>query len=90
MSHSVTPTRAALRCPHCGGDCAPQSITLPLRRSQYGFALMRNVPADVCQNCGEAQFSLLTSRHLMAALSANRTPDEVAVIPIYDFSAVNS
>ena len=72
-------------CPCCGGECESQLITLTLRRSQIGFAVVRNVPADVCQRCGESQFSLLTTRQLMTALHSDRTPDEIALIPIYDF-----
>src|SRR5262249_37057619 len=34
-------------CQQCGGECEPQLITLTLRRSQYSFAVVRNVPADV-------------------------------------------
>jgi YgiT-type zinc finger domain-containing protein len=79
-----------LSCPCCGGDCESQLITLTLRRSQLGFAVVRNVPADVCQRCGESQFSLLTTRQLMTALHSDRTPDEIALIPIYDFGVVAS
>ena len=80
---------APVPCQHCSGVCETQRITLTLRRSQYGFAVMRNVPADVCQNCGEAQFSLVTTGQLMATLQANRTPDEIALIPIYDLASAS-
>jgi YgiT-type zinc finger domain-containing protein len=77
-------------CQHCGGECEPQLITVTLRRSQYSFAVVRNVPADVCQNCGESLFTIPTAGRLIAALHANRTPDEVALIPIFDFAVVAS
>lgn len=83
-SSQVTACEARPPCPACGGECEAQRITLTLRRSQYGFAVVRNVPADVCQRCGESQFSLLTTRQLMSALHSDRTPDEIALIPIYD------
>jgi hypothetical protein len=73
-------------CPHCGGGCAPQQITLTLRCSQFGFAVLRNVPADVCQMCGEAQFSIVTTSQLMTVLQ-QRMPDDLALIPIFDFTA---
>ena len=78
------------RCQHCGGECEPQRITITLRRSQCAFAVVRNVPADVCQNCGESQFTVPTTGQLMTALQTNRTPDDIALIPIYDFTAVSS
>ena len=76
-------------CQHCGGECEPQHITITLRRSQYSFAVVRNVPADVCQTCGESQFSIPTAGQLMNALQTNRTPDEIALIPIYDFAVIS-
>ncbi|MCS6775759.1 MAG: YgiT-type zinc finger protein [Chloroherpetonaceae bacterium] len=85
-SSQATVCEARPPCPLCGGECAPQRITLTLRRAQFGFAVVRNVPADVCQRCGEAQFSLITTRQLMAALNSDRTPDEIALIPIYDLA----
>ncbi|HZO91397.1 MAG TPA: hypothetical protein VFB38_23945 [Chthonomonadaceae bacterium] len=75
-------------CQHCGGECQPQLITLTLRRSQFSYALVRNVPADVCQNCGEMLFTMPTAGQLIAALQAGRTPDELALIPIYDLAVV--
>jgi YgiT-type zinc finger domain-containing protein len=77
-------------CQKCGGECEPQLITLTLRRSQYSFAVVRNVPAEVCQNCGEPLFSVPTAGRLIAALHTSRTPDEVALIPIFDFAAAAS
>jgi YgiT-type zinc finger domain-containing protein len=85
-SHQAAVCESRPVCPSCTGECEPQLITLTLRRSQFGFAVIRNVPADVCQRCGEAQFTLLTTRQLMTALHSDRTPDEIALIPIYDFA----
>src|SRR5678816_2786075 len=83
-SSPSAPRLSASHCPHCGGECEPQLITLTLRRSQYGFAVVRNVPADVCMNCGESQFAVTTTCQMLSALHSNRTPDDVALIPIYD------
>ncbi len=91
MSDSpASPCVVATLCQHCGGDCEPQRITLTLRRAQFGFAVMRNVPADVCQNCGESQFTIPTTGALITALQSKRTPDEIALIPIYDFAVVHA
>ncbi len=77
---------ASLLCPQCGGECEYQRITMPLKRSPFGFVLIRNVPAEVCQRCGEAQFSLPITNQVMNAIHSEHTPDEIALIPIYDFS----
>lgn len=76
-----------LVCPQCGGECEAQRVTMPLKRSPFGFVVIRNVPAEVCQRCGEAQFSLPMTNQVMTALHSGRNPDEIALIPIYDFSS---
>ena len=78
-------TVQATVCCACGGVCESQSIMLTLRRAVNTFVMVRNVPADVCQECGESQFSLWTAGQLTSTLSLQRAPDDVAVIPIYDF-----
>lgn len=79
----------ALTCPCCGGHCAPQQMTLTLRCAQTAFILVRNVPADVCETCGEAQFSLQTTTQILSTMQAERGPDDIAVIPIYDLASRN-
>lgn len=88
MESTPETTYTATQCQQCGGICKPQLVTLTLRRSHYGFALVRNVPADVCQHCGESQFSMTTTGQMLARLQADRAPDDVAVIPIYDLAVV--
>ena len=87
MSIEGGPDRVTGPCPCCGGSCRPHQITLTLRCDHAAFAVVRNVPADVCESCGEAQFTLPTTVQLLAALQAQRAPDEVALIPIYDLCA---
>jgi YgiT-type zinc finger domain-containing protein len=82
-----TETPAASLCPYCEGRCESQIITLTLRRSPALFAVIRNVPAEVCQICGEAQFSVPTALRLLTALQAEAAPTEVVLTPIYDFVA---
>ena len=80
-------TTAATICPYCEGRCEYRVITLTLRRSPALFAVIRNVPADVCQVCGEAQFTVSTTMRLLAALQEEAAPAEVALTPIYDLAA---
>ena len=73
-------------CPHCGGACELQSITLTLPRCDVAFAVVRNVPAEICQTCGEAQFTIQTTGRLMGVLEPTRTPDDVVIVPVYDLA----
>ncbi|HLK58496.1 MAG TPA: YgiT-type zinc finger protein [Chthonomonadaceae bacterium] len=79
-------TRVSSLCLHCGSECTPQMISMMLRRSQIGFVLLQNVPADVCQTCGEPQFSIATTGQVMAVLNTERSPDDMAVVPIYNLA----
>ena len=81
----VAPYSSPAICPQCGGECAAQSITLTLRCTHSNFAVVRNVPAEVCQICGESQFTMRTTGQLLAMMQANQPPAEVILIPIYDF-----
>lgn len=73
-------------CPRCGGTCEPKWINVTLRRTTSEFAILRNVPAEICQVCGETQFSMPTSLQMLTSLQATRQPDDVVVVPVYDFS----
>jgi YgiT-type zinc finger domain-containing protein len=73
-------------CPHCGGACESNRITITLRRTSNEFAMLRNVPAEICQLCGETQFSIPTSLRMIASLQPARPPDDVMVVPVYDFT----
>ena len=90
MERVLAPSSILSLCPCCGGECTHQSITLPLRRSPQTYVIMQNVPAEVCQNCGETQFSMQTSMRMMATISTDRKPDDFTIIPIYDFDLAAS
>ncbi len=85
MNNNVCEASQTILCSLCGGGCQAQQITLTLRRATNAFIMVRNVPADVCQECGEAQFSLWAAGQLTSALHLQRPPDDVAFMPIYDF-----
>ena len=87
MSSNLFEKARTVVCPVCGGECAAQQITLTLRRSQTGLTQIRNVPADVCQHCGEPQFSVATAGQLIMALQQQSAPSEIAIMPIYDFGS---
>ena len=85
MFNNLFDTARAVACSVCGGNCVQQQITLTLRRSSTGMTQIRNVPADVCQSCGEQQFSIATAGQLIMALQQQSAPAEIAIMPIYDF-----
>src|SRR5258707_6739106 len=86
MERVLASSSVSSLCPCCGGECTQQSITLPLRRSPHTYVIMRNVPAEVCQTCGETQFSMPTTMRMMATMHTDRKPDDFIITPIYDFA----
>ena len=83
---SPYPAVDASLCPRCGGACESNWITITMRRTASEFAILRNVPAEICQLCGETQFSMPTSLQMLASLQNAHTPDDVALVPVYDFA----
>ena len=89
MDISPVIAATATQCSKCKGECEHSNVTLTLRRTMSEFAIFRNVPAEICQICGEMQFSMPTTLNLITSLQANNAPDDVAVVPVYDFSRAN-
>ena len=83
---SAFPAVAPSYCPRCGGACESNWITITLRRTSSEFAILRNVPAEICQMCGETQFSMPTSLRMLASLQTTRPPDDLVLVPVYDFA----
>ena len=54
-----------MKCVICKkGDTAPGHATVTLERAGT-IAVIRNVPADICQDCGEYYLSEETSKRVM-------------------------
>ncbi len=51
------------RCDLCGGELKPGKTTLEIWRGEE-LIIIRDVPAYVCQQCGEAYISVTVSERL--------------------------
>jgi len=64
MVHANEHEQAKERCHFCGhGTLERQRVTVDLRQDDH-FIVSKNVPALVCDACGERQYSLETSREI--------------------------
>ncbi len=70
----------------CGGSCAQIVMTITLPGRNAPAAIVRNVPAEVCQTCGETQFSIPVTVKLMALLKGSQAPEDVAIVPVYNLA----
>lgn len=72
-------------CKH--GETHPGRTTVTLERNG-GALVVRNVPAEVCENCGEAYVSAEVTRSLLA--SASETLRAGVEIDIREFAATSA
>lgn len=72
------------RCDLCGGELRPGKTTLEIWRGEE-LLVIKDVPADVCQQCGEAYISASVSECLDRFLSAyqQHRPERYIAVPQY-------
>ncbi|HEY8692657.1 MAG TPA: type II toxin-antitoxin system MqsA family antitoxin [Chloroflexota bacterium] len=75
------------RCYLCGGETERRRVTA---ENWWGedLALVENVPAWVCRQCGEAHFEAETSRQLDRLRKAPPSISRTLRVPAYPFEAV--
>ena len=62
------------------------SLALPIGNT--GFTVVRNVPAEVCIECGDTRFALATIGIVMAILKGGAAPMQQAIVPFFDYPEV--
>ncbi len=72
------------KCDICGGELKPGFTTLELWRGET-LVVIKDVPADVCVQCGEAYISAEVSERLDQFLSEHHRhrPDRYLAVPQY-------
>jgi YgiT-type zinc finger domain-containing protein len=72
------------RCDRCGGELRPGTTTLEVWRGEQ-LIVIREVPADVCQQCKEAYISADVSErldHFLEEYQCHR-PQQYLAVPQY-------
>ena len=72
------------RCDLCSGELAPGKTTLEIWRGEQ-LIVIRDVPADVCQQCNDAYVSADVSERLDRFLVEYRRhrPEQYLAVPQY-------
>ena len=72
------------RCDLCGGELKPGTTVLEIWRGE-DLIIIRDVPADVCEQCGEAYISASISEKLDHFLSEyhRHRPERYLAVPQY-------
>lgn len=86
---STSPDNAAI-CPACGADGLAASPITTVFRTQSSFAVVRDIPAIVCQSCHEEYLDDRTATLLDLMRGGNftgTTPTTSITVPVYAFPA---
>jgi len=72
-------------CHFCSGELKAQLTTF-LYEDNGQVWVVRNVPASVCAQCGEKEFSRATTKQLLSLLKQPPRPAEILHVPAYDMA----
>ena len=77
-------TKVVDRCDLCGGELRPGKTTLEIWRGEE-LLVIYDVPADVCEQCGEAYLSANVSERLdgFVAEHHRHRPERYLAVPQY-------
>lgn len=73
------------KCSVCGGTVAERTIDIPLPDSEGTIRLIEEVPAGVCDECGEYYLTVETSRAIDRLLDA--PPSREDKISVWKYAA---
>ena len=74
-----------MKCALCKqGETHPGEVTVTLQRGET-TVILKGVPADVCENCGEYYLSETTAKQVM--LRAEESVKSGAEVEIFGFAA---
>jgi YgiT-type zinc finger domain-containing protein len=82
----------SIRCYYCGGHTLPAVVT-DLFSEAGVYVAVENVPADVCQQCGERYYAPdVTDRLLQLTAEARQcaTPGSRAQVTVHDFQTTGN
>lgn len=73
-----------MKCDLCGGAMLEKKTTYTLEIHKR-FVMVENVPAKVCQQCGEMLYSPDVVDRLQKTIWNNKEPEKTIETPVFDF-----
>jgi YgiT-type zinc finger domain-containing protein len=70
------------KCFFCGGKVAEEKVTVDYRWGEEFLAVFKNVPAGVCQVCGEQYFKAEIVKEMERVVQSEEEAKEVIQIPV--------
>ena len=72
-------------CVFCGGEIREKIVTV-VKECQGEVFIVENVPAGVCTQCGEREYSATVASKLEMILKERKAVQKKMLVPVADFS----
>jgi YgiT-type zinc finger domain-containing protein len=69
-------------CHFCSGTVSEQKVTVDYRWGEELITVIKNVPAGVCEVCGEKYFKAAVVKAMEKTARSRRKPKEVLQVPV--------
>ncbi len=79
-------TRIYHKCHFCGGEVLEKRITIDYRWGDKLMAIIENVPAGVCQVCGEQYFKAEVVKEMERIATSEETPKRMLQVPLRELT----
>ncbi len=73
------------KCPFCHGRVSREKVTLDLW-IKGKLVVIEDVPADVCEICGEEAFAPQTSKKIDQLIKREKKPRAQTLVPIFSYA----
>ena len=70
------------QCHFCGGKVSEQKVTVDYRWGEELITVIKNVPAGVCEVCGEKYFKAEIVKAMEKTARSRRKPKEILQVPV--------
>jgi len=81
-------TRIYHKCHFCGGEVLEKRITIDYRWGDKLMAIIENVPAGVCQVCGEQYFKAEVVKEMERIATSEEMPKRMLQVPLKELTVV--
>ena len=72
------------RCPRCKSDALEAHTIQYFQEFEGQFFIIENVPARICNQCGEIILSETVSEKIQETIWSGATPKRTQQVPVYD------
>jgi YgiT-type zinc finger domain-containing protein len=75
-------SRRYAKCHFCGGKVSERKVTVDYRWGEDLVAIIKNVPAGVCEVCGEEYFKAAIVKAMERVAHSKQKPKEMRTVPV--------